>query len=107
MAKQLKINDIVTVIAGDHKGEKAKIVSIDRMAGRVCLENIGVHERHLRKSYFNPMGGKKTVQLGIALSNLKLETAAKYEKTAKDKAAKAAKSTKAADKKANAKKGAK
>ena len=26
MAQKLKINDIVTVISGDHKGEKAKIV---------------------------------------------------------------------------------
>ena len=105
MAQKLKVNDIVTVIAGDHKGEKAKIVKIDRAAGRAFLENIEVRERHLKKSYFNPMGGKKTVHLGIDCSNLKLEQAAKYEKPKATKATKTAKSAKAA--KENTKKGAK
>lgn len=80
MAKQLKVNDLVKVIAGDHKGETAKIVKIDREAGRAYLENIGTRERHLKRSYLNPAGGKKTVHQGIAISNLKLEQAAEYQK---------------------------
>ena len=80
MAKQLKVNDIVKVISGDHKGETAKIVKIDREIGRAYLEGIGTRERHLKRSYMNPAGGKKTVHLGIAISNLKLEQEAKYEK---------------------------
>ena len=86
MAKQLKVNDIVKVIAGDHKGESARILKIDREVGRVYLEGVGSRERHLKKSYLNPTGGKKTVYQGIAISNVKLEKAAKYEKpkTTKD-----------------------
>ena len=80
MAKQLKVNDIVKVIAGDHKGESARIVKIDRAAGRVCLDGVGARERHLKKSYLNPTGGKKTVYQGIAISNVKLEKAFQYEK---------------------------
>ena len=38
-------------------------------------------ERHLKKSYLNPTGGKKTIHLGIDLSNLKLIEAAKFEKS--------------------------
>ena len=83
MAQHLKINDMVTVISGDNKGKKAKIVRIDRTTNRAYLEGVEVRERHLKKSYLNPAGGKKTVQLGIDLSNLKLEQAAKYEKKAK------------------------
>ena len=94
--KTLKVNDKVLVISGDNKGKEAKIVKIDRKAGKACLEGIGMVERHMRKSYLNPTGGKKTVHVGIDLSNLKLVEAAKAEK----KAAKA-------DKNAKAKKGAK
>lgn len=96
MAKGLKINDKVLVIAGDHKGKEAKIVRIDRAAKKAMLEGIGQVERHLKKTQFNPAGGKKTVHLGIDLSNLKLVEAAKFEKN----------TAKKADKK-NAKKGAK
>ena len=90
--KSLKVNDKVLVIAGDNKGKEAKIVSIDRAAGKACLEGIGVVERHMRKSYVNPAGGKKTIHVGIDLSNLKLVEAGKFEKaTKKDKKKKGAK----------------
>ena len=79
--KSLKVNDTVLVISGDHKGEKAKIVKID--GRKACLEGIGEVERHLRKSYLNPTGGKKTVHLGIDLSNLKLVEAYEYKKGVK------------------------
>lgn len=97
MAQNLKANDIVTVIAGDNKGTKAKIVKIDRKAGKACLEGIGIVERHMKKSYMNPQGGKKTIHVGIDLSNLKLVEAAKADKkVAKDdkKAKKAKKGAK-------------
>lgn len=94
MAQNLKINDKVLIIAGAHKGTEAKIVRIDRENGKACLEGIGVVERHMRKSYLNPAGGKKTVHLGIDLSNLKLIEAAKYEKKSAKKDAKADKKAK-------------
>ena len=97
MAQNLKINDKVLVISGDNKGKEAKIVKIDRKAGKAMLEGIGMIERHMKKSYLNPAGGKKTIHVGIDMSNLKLVEAAKFEKTAK----------KADKKDAKAKKGAK
>lgn len=101
MAKSLKINDKVRVIAGSNKGSEAKIVKIDRVNGKACLEGIGVRERHMRKSYLNPAGGKKSIHIGIDLSNLELVEAAEYKK--------AAGADKKADKKTDkkAKKGAK
>ena len=80
--KSLKVGDKVMVIAGGHKGKTAKIVGIDRVHGKAMLESIGVVERHVRKSYLNPTGGKRTVHLGIDLSNLKLVEAHKYVKSA-------------------------
>ena len=101
MAQSLKANDKVRVIAGKNKGIEAKIVRIDRKAKKACLEGIGIVERHLKKSYFNPAGGKKSIHVGIDLSNLKLVEAAKPAKKAATKEAKADK------KDAKAKKGAK
>lgn len=83
MAKSLKINDKVMVIAGDNKGKTAKIVKIDRAGGKACLEGIGMVERHMKKTQFNPAGGKKTIHQGIEMSNLKLVEAAKFAKPAK------------------------
>ena len=82
MAQNLKANDTVMVITGDNKGKKAKVVKIDRQAGKAYLEGIEVRERHMKKTYLNPAGGKKTIHVGIDLSNLKLVEAAKVEKKA-------------------------
>ena len=98
MAKNLKINDKVMVISGNHKGKTAKIVGIDRLHGKAMLDGIKVVERHMKKTQFNPAGGKKTVHLGIDFSNLKLIEAAKFEKKKSDK-----KLDKKADKKADKK----
>ncbi len=90
----MKVNDIVRVISGDNKGKEAKIVKIDRKNGKACLEGIGLIERHLKKSYTNPKGGKKTIHVGIDMSNLKLvkagEPAKKVAKKADSKADKKA-----------------
>ena len=93
----MKIGDTVKIIAGDNKGKEAKIVRVDRKSGKACLEGVGVIERHMKKTYLNPKGGKKTIHVGIDLSNLKLVEAAKLEK----------KAVKTDKKNAKAKKGAK
>ena len=93
--KSLKINDKVKVISGAHKGTEAKIAAIDRKGGKACLEGIGMVERHMKKTYYNPAGGKKTIHVGIDMSNLKLVEAAEFKASNKT------------DKKAKAKKGAK
>ncbi len=73
MAKCLKVGDRVKVIAGDHKGEIASIVKVDKKAGTAFLKDIEVRERHVRATQFNPKGGKRTVHAGIDFSNLKKE----------------------------------
>lgn len=71
MSTQLKTGDKVKIIAGDHKGQTAKIVKMDRQNHKAMLENIGIVTRHLKRSHFNPNGGKKTIHQGIDCSNLK------------------------------------
>ncbi len=83
----MKVNDTVLILAGDNKGKEAKIVKIDRKNSKAMLEGIGIVERHMKKTYMNPNGGKKTIHLGIDMSNLKVVKEAE--------AVKAGKSTKA------------
>ena len=83
MAQNLKTGDKVMVIAGDNKGKTAKIVKVKD--GKAYLEGIEIRERHMKKTYLNPKGGKKDIHVGIVLSNLKLVEAAKTAKTAKAK----------------------
>ena len=82
MAKNfVKTGDKVMVIAGDNKGKTAEIVKVKD--GKAYLDGIEVRERHMKKTYLNPKGGKKEIHVGIDLSNLKLVEAAKVEKSAK------------------------
>ena len=73
MAQNLKTGDKVTIIAGDHKGESGKIVKMDRTNNKAMIEGIGIRERHVRATQFNPRGGKREIHVGIHVSNLKKE----------------------------------
>ena len=73
MAQNLKSGDMVKIIAGDHKGQTGKIVKMHRAAHKAMIEGIGIRERHIKATQFNPKGGKKDIHVGIDLSNLKKE----------------------------------
>ena len=91
----MKVNDTVKIISGDNKGKEAKIVKVDRKNGKVMLEGIGMVERHMKKTYYNLQGGKKTIHVGIDMSNVELVKSAdvksavkKVDKKSKDVKAK-------------------
>ena len=73
MKQNIKTGDTVTIIAGDNKGKSGKVVKMDLKNHQAIIEGIGVRERHLRATQFNPKGGKKDIHVGIDLSNLKKE----------------------------------
>lgn len=73
MKQNIKTGDTVTIIAGDNKGKSGKVVKMDLKNHQAMIEGIGVRERHLRATQFNPKGGKKDIHVGIELSNLKKE----------------------------------
>ena len=73
MKQNIKTGDTVTIIAGDNKGKSGKVVKMDLKNHQAMIEGIGVRERHLRATQFNPKGGKNDIHVGIDLSNLKKE----------------------------------
>lgn len=71
MTCSIKTGDNVLILAGDHKGKTAKVVKMDRKNNKAMLDGIGVVTRHIKRTAYNPQGGKKSVHTGIDCSNLK------------------------------------
>lgn len=67
---KIKKNDLVKVIAGDHKGKAAKVISIQPVEQTVKLEGINQITRHLKRSQLHPQGGTRELHRGIHISNV-------------------------------------
>lgn len=68
----IKTNDTVEVIAGDDKGQKKKVLLIDREKGRVVVEGVNLVYKHVRRSQKNPQGGRLNKEMPIQISNVLL-----------------------------------
>jgi large subunit ribosomal protein L24 len=68
----IRINDIVQVIAGDDKGKRGKVLSVDRQADKVTVQGINLVYRHMKPSRNNPQGGRLSKEMPISASNVLL-----------------------------------
>lgn len=71
MANKLKKGDEVVVIAGDHKGNKGKILEFNRAKNRVLVEGVNLVKKHERKTQDNPQGSIVEREASIHFSNIK------------------------------------
>ena len=83
MNKRIKTGDTVKIISGSKKGFTGKILSLNAKKGEALIEGFGKRERHMRKSQFNPMGGKRDIQVPVSLSKLALVVDEKSGKTSR------------------------
>jgi large subunit ribosomal protein L24 len=72
MAKSLKKDDLVVVIAGRDKGRKGRVLRADPETDRVIVEGINVVKRHTRATPQSPEGGILEKAMPIHRSNLML-----------------------------------
>src|SRR5688572_13747467 len=68
----IKANDTVEVITGDDKGQRGKVLSIDRRAGRLVVEQVNRVYKHVRRSQKNPQGGRLSKEMPVQISNVLL-----------------------------------
>ena len=68
----IRTNDIVEVIAGDDKGVRGKVLSIDREAGKLVVEHVNKVYKHVRRSQKNPQGGRLSKEMPVQISNVLL-----------------------------------
>ena len=68
----IKKDDIVEVIAGDDKDVRAKVLRIDRDAGKLVVEGVNRVYKHVRRSQRNPQGGRLNKEMPVQISNVLL-----------------------------------
>ncbi len=69
---KIKTNDTVKVIAGGHKGESGKVLSIDRETNRAIVEGVNLVTKHQKPNAANPQGGLEKKEAAVHVSNLAL-----------------------------------
>ncbi|MEP0841767.1 MAG: 50S ribosomal protein L24 [Phycisphaerae bacterium] len=70
MAGRIRKDDVVEVIAGDHKGERGKVLKVLPKEGLVYVQGVNMVYRHVRPSRRNPQGGRLQKEAPIHLSNV-------------------------------------
>lgn len=68
----IKVGDIVEVIAGDDRGTRAKVLKVDREAGKVVVEGVNRVYKHVKRSQKNMQGGRLSKEMPIQVSNVLL-----------------------------------
>jgi large subunit ribosomal protein L24 len=68
----IKVDDVVEVIAGKEKGQRGKVLEVDREKGRVLVEGLNRVYKHVKRSQRNPQGGRLSKEVPIDASNVML-----------------------------------
>ena len=69
---KIKSGDVVTVIAGDHKGNQGKVVRVNREKNNAIVEGVNMVSKHTKPSAKSPQGGIVKKEAPIQISNLSL-----------------------------------
>jgi large subunit ribosomal protein L24 len=72
MSLRLKKNDMVKVVAGEHKDRTGRIIRINPDKKIAYVENLNMVKRHTKPNPKNQQGGIVQKEAGIHLSNLML-----------------------------------
>lgn len=68
----IRIDDIVEIIAGDDKGKRGKVLSVNRQNNKVTVQGINLVYRHMKPSRNSPQGGRLSKEMPVAASNVLL-----------------------------------
>ncbi|MGW8256106.1 MAG: 50S ribosomal protein L24 [Thermoguttaceae bacterium] len=66
----IKVNDTVEVISGDARGTRSKVLRVDKGEAKLVVEGVNRVYKHVRRSQKNPQGGRLSLEMPIALSNV-------------------------------------
>ena len=72
---KIKKGDNVTVIAGDDKGKKGRVLSVVVAEGRAIVEGVNLVSKHTKPNAKHPQGGIIKKEAPIQLSNLMVNDA--------------------------------
>ena len=66
----IKVEDTVEVIAGDDRGVRGRVLSVDHRAGKLVVEGVNQVYKHVRRSQRNPQGGRLSKEMPLQVSNV-------------------------------------
>jgi large subunit ribosomal protein L24 len=69
---QIKVDDMVEVITGDDRGQRGRVLTVDRQAGKLVVEGVNLVYKHVRRSQRNPQGGRLSKEMPVRVSNVML-----------------------------------
>ena len=67
---RVKVNDTVEVIAGNDKGSRGKVLTVNKKTGKVVVEGMNLVYKHVRRSQKNPQGGRLSKEMPIQVANV-------------------------------------
>jgi large subunit ribosomal protein L24 len=68
----IRVDDTVEVLVGNDRGQRGKVLAVDRTGARVLVEGVNRVYKHVRRSQRNPQGGRLSKEMPISLSNVML-----------------------------------
>ena len=66
----LRVDDTVEVITGDDRGQRGRVLSVDRQSGKLIVEGVNKVYKHVRRSQRNPQGGRLSKEMPVQISNV-------------------------------------
>jgi large subunit ribosomal protein L24 len=67
----IRTGDTVEVIAGNDRGQKSKVLKVDRSTGKAVVEGVNRVKKHIRRSQKYPQGGVLSKEMPVQISNVK------------------------------------
>jgi large subunit ribosomal protein L24 len=67
----IRTGDTVEVIAGNDRGERSRVIKVDRATGKALVEGVNRVKKHIRRSQKYPQGGVLSKEMPVQMSNLK------------------------------------
>ena len=68
----IRTGDTVEVIAGNDRGQRSRVIKVDRAAGKALVEGVNRVKKHIRRSQKYPQGGVLSKEMPVDASNVAL-----------------------------------
>lgn len=69
----LRKGDTVEVTAGDDKGKRGSVISVDRDKGKIVVQGVNTVLKHVKRGHpKSPQGGRLNLEMPIDASNVML-----------------------------------
>jgi large subunit ribosomal protein L24 len=66
----IRTGDTVQVVAGNDRGQRSRVIKVDRATGKALVEGVNRVKKHIRRSQKYPQGGVLSKEMPVQLANI-------------------------------------